>query len=81
LFRTVSLGNTLILYGYKFKSLFNINYTDHLDIPSCAAAFLVDLLELLCSATLTASMFSGEHTDEGQQRFLSKTEPSLLNWL
>jgi hypothetical protein len=40
--------------GYKFKSLFNIRCTDRLDIPSCAAAFLVDLLGLLCSATQTA---------------------------
>jgi hypothetical protein len=69
------------LYGYKFKSLFNICFTDHLDIPSYTAAFLVDLLGLLCSATLTASVFSGECTDEGWQRFLSNTEPALLNWL
>jgi hypothetical protein len=54
---------------------------DGLDIPSCAAAFLVDLLGLLCSATLTASMFSGERTDEGQWHFFSNTEPSLIHWL
>jgi hypothetical protein len=60
LFRAVSLGNTVISYGYKFKSLFNIRCTDRLDIPSCAAAFLVELLGLLCRATLTASMLSGE---------------------
>jgi hypothetical protein len=75
------LGNTAILYGYKFKSLFNIRCTDRLDIPSCAAAVLVDLLGLLCSATLTASMFSRKGTDEGQRHFLSNTDPSLLNWL
>jgi hypothetical protein len=37
------LGNTVIVYGYKFKKLFNILCTARLDIPSCAAAFLVDL--------------------------------------
>jgi hypothetical protein len=63
LFLTVSLGNTLILHGYKFKPLFNIRCTDRLDIPSSAAAFFVDLLGLLCSVTLTASMFTGESTD------------------
>jgi hypothetical protein len=36
-----------------------------LDIPSRAAAFLVDLLVFLCSATLMASMFSRELADEG----------------
>jgi hypothetical protein len=62
------------LYGYKFKSLFNIRCTDRLDSLSCAAAFLVDLLGLLCSSTLIARMFSGERTDEGQRCFLSNTE-------
>jgi hypothetical protein len=76
-----SLGNTVILYEYRFKSLFSIRCTDCLDIPSCAAAFLVDLLGLLCSATVTVSMFSGGRTHEGRQHFLSNTEPSLLNWL
>jgi hypothetical protein len=52
-----------------------------MDISSGAAAFLVDLLGLLCSATLIVSMFSGELTDEGWQHFLSNTEPLLLNWL
>jgi hypothetical protein len=78
-FELLSLGNTVILYGYKFKALFNICCTDRLDIPSCAAAFPVDLLGPLCNATLTASMFSREHTDEGWRRFLSNTEPSILN--
>jgi hypothetical protein len=59
----------------------NIHCTNRLDIPGYAAAFLVDLLGLLCSATLTAPMFSREGTDEGQQQILSNTEPSLLNWL
>jgi hypothetical protein len=68
------------MYEYKFKSLFSIHCTDCLDIPSCAAAFLVDFLELLYSATLTASMFSGECTGAGQRRFLTNTETSLLNW-
>jgi hypothetical protein len=48
------------------KPLFDIRCTDRLDIPSCAAAFLLDLLELFSSAILTASVFSGERTDEGQ---------------
>jgi hypothetical protein len=39
------------LYGYKFKSVFNIHCTDNLDIPSYSAAVLVDLLGLLCSTT------------------------------
>jgi hypothetical protein len=43
-FRTVSLGNTVILYGYKFKPLFNIHCANRLDIRSCAAAFFVVLL-------------------------------------
>jgi hypothetical protein len=47
----------------------------------CAAAFLLDLLGLLCSATLTASIFSGERNDEGRRRLLSNTEPQLLNLL
>jgi hypothetical protein len=81
LFLAVNLGNTVILYRYKFKSLSNISWTDRLDIPSCAAPFLLDLLGLLCSATLTISVFSGEWTDEGQRCFLSNTESSLLNWL
>jgi hypothetical protein len=63
---------TQILITFQFCGI------DCLDIPSCAAAFLVDLLGLLCSTTLTASVFSEERTDEGQQRFLSNTEPSLL---
>jgi hypothetical protein len=71
----------VILYGYKFKLLFNICYTDSLDIPSCAAAFLIYLRGLLCSTTLTASMFSRECIDEGQRCFLTNTKPSLLNWL
>jgi hypothetical protein len=66
LFLTVSLGNNVIFYGCKFKSLFNIRCTHRLDIPSCAAAFPVDLLGLLSSATLIASVFSGELTDEGR---------------
>jgi hypothetical protein len=70
-----------LLYGHKFKSLLNIQCTDRLDIPSCAAAFLVELLELLRSATQTASMFSGERTNEGRRRFLSNTKLSSLNWL
>jgi hypothetical protein len=62
LFWTVSLGNTVILYGYKFKSHFNISCTNHLDIPSCAAAFLVDLLGFLYTVTLAASAtFSLQH--------------------
>jgi hypothetical protein len=71
LFWTVSLGNTVILYVYKFKSLFNIRWTHHLDIPCCAAAFLIGSLRLLCSATLTTSMFSGERTNEGRWLFLA----------
>jgi hypothetical protein len=74
LFWSVSLGNSVILYGYEFKSLLSIRCTDRLDIPSCAAAFLVDLLGLLCSVTLTASVFSGERTEEGRRRFYSNTE-------
>jgi hypothetical protein len=81
LFLTLNVDNTVILYGYKFKSFLNIFCTDYLDIPSCAAAFVVDLLGLLCSAALTASVFSRERRDEGRRRFLSNTEPSLLNWL
>lgn len=50
-------------------------------IPSGAAAFLVVLLGLHCSATLTAPMLSEERTDEGRRRFLSDNGPSLLNWL
>jgi hypothetical protein len=73
--------NTVILYGYKFKSLFNICCTNAPDIPSCAAAFLVDLLGFLCSSTLMVSVFSGGRADEGQQHFLSNTEPPLLKWL
>jgi hypothetical protein len=61
--------------------IFNICCTDRLDTRSCAAAFLGDLLGLLCSANLTALVFSGERTDEGRRHFLSNTEPSLLNWL
>jgi hypothetical protein len=59
----------------KNSNHFSIRCTDPLDIPSCAAAFLVDLLGLLCSAILTAAMFSGERTDEDRRRFLSNTEP------
>jgi hypothetical protein len=81
LYLTLNLGNTVILYGYTFKSLLNICCTDRLDITSCAAAFLVDLLGLLCSAILTASVFARECTDKGWRCFLSSTEPSLLNWL
>jgi hypothetical protein len=55
----------------------NIHWIDHLDIPCCAATSPVDLLGLLCSATLTASMFSGEHQDEIRRHLLSNTEPSL----
>jgi hypothetical protein len=66
----ISLGNTVILYGHKFKSLFSFRRNDRLDIPSYAAAFLVDSLELLRSATVTASIFSGERKDEGRRRFL-----------
>jgi hypothetical protein len=69
------------MYGYKFKSLFNIGCTDLLDIASCAAAFVLDLLGLVCSATLTATVFCGERTDEGRRHFLSNIESSLLNWL
>jgi hypothetical protein len=36
----------------QFKSLFNNHHTECLDIPSRAAAFLVDLIRLLCSGTL-----------------------------
>jgi hypothetical protein len=71
----------LIILSPKLKSLFNIRCTYRLDIPSCAAAFLVGLLGLLCSATPTASMLTGERTDEGRRRIPSNTEPSLLNWL
>jgi hypothetical protein len=63
----------------QIQITFNIRCTARLDIPSCAAASPVEVLERLCSATLTASMFSGERTDEGRRRFLSNTEPSLLN--
>jgi hypothetical protein len=74
LFWTVSLGNTFIWYGYKFKSLFNIHCTDHLDIPSCAAAFLVELLGLLCSATLTVSV-----SPENAQTKADKISSPTLN--
>jgi hypothetical protein len=60
------LGNTVILYGYKFKSLFSIRCTDRLKIPNCAAAFPVDLLGRICSTTLTALVFSRESTSEGR---------------
>jgi hypothetical protein len=81
LFWSLSLGNTVLLCGYKFKSLFNIRCTDRLGVPRCAATFLVDLLGLLCSDTLTASMLSGERTGERRRGFLSSIEPSLLKWL
>jgi hypothetical protein len=48
---------------------------------SYAAAFLVELLGLLSSATLTALMFFRERIDEGRRRFLFNTEASLLHWL
>jgi hypothetical protein len=35
----------------------------------------------LAAPLFTASMFSGEHRDEGRRRFLSNTEPLLLNLL
>jgi hypothetical protein len=50
-----------------------------MNIPGCAAAFLVDLLGLLYNATLITSIFSGECTNEAWRRFLSNTEPSLIN--
>jgi hypothetical protein len=46
-----------------------------------ATVIWISLVVLQPSATLTAPMFSREGTDEGWQRFLSNTEPSLLKWL
>jgi hypothetical protein len=73
LFKIVISGHTVILYGYKFKSLLGIHFTDRPDIPSCAAAYHIHLLGLPCSVTLTASLFSGECTDEGWQHFFFNT--------
>jgi hypothetical protein len=40
----------------------SIHCIDRLDVPCHAAAFLGDLLGLLCSTTLTVSVVSGECT-------------------
>jgi hypothetical protein len=45
------------------------------------AATIVNLLEFLCSATLTASVFPGVCADEGRLHFLSNTDTKFMDCL
>lgn len=57
--QTVSSCTTVIMYGYRCKSVCKINCNDYVDTLNSAMAFQVDCPRLLCMAALAASMFCG----------------------
>lgn len=69
---------TIIPHENKCRSECRPCWTEWNEIPSCLGAFLVDLMELCCMATLKVSIFYGGWTLEAWWCFHSKTVPCFL---
>jgi hypothetical protein len=68
------MQRSYFVWTENIKSLFNICCTNRLDVPTCAAAFRVDSLGLLCSATLdSVNVLRRTHSSRPATFFLSNT--------